>query len=363
MKKVLIFYPYITAYGGIEENIITLAKKLHQKKIQLNLLCFYDKLSINKYYRHIKVIRLGNENYLLKIIKLRIFLKNYDKKFTGLALFLGYKSAFFGAIINFKNYVLHLDDPLSLLSSEKEIKKNIFDKFKGNIVHQINNVGIKNAQTRITTTNRNALEFLKDHGQKFEVNNIGVKKINYYVKKKKYILNLLSISRIEISKNIEWIIDGFYELLKIKKIKKYYDKINLFIVGIGPDIERLKRIVSKYKINEHVHFFGFISEQKKNQLLSNSNFSLIPAVQGYGIPVLESLIRKIPVVINKETRISEILKNNPWVRISRNNKKDFIKKMIAHVEKLRFKLPDNKYLNKLPSQNEWAESIFRFCKW
>ena len=51
----LIFYPYITAYGGIEENIITLAKKLDQKKIQLNLLCFYDKLSINKYYKHIKV--------------------------------------------------------------------------------------------------------------------------------------------------------------------------------------------------------------------------------------------------------------------------------------------------------------------
>jgi hypothetical protein len=31
MKKILIFYPYITAYGGIEEYIITLAKKLHQK--------------------------------------------------------------------------------------------------------------------------------------------------------------------------------------------------------------------------------------------------------------------------------------------------------------------------------------------
>jgi glycosyltransferase involved in cell wall biosynthesis len=363
MKKVLIFYPYITAYGGIEENIITLAKKLHQKRIQLNLLCFYDKLSINKYYKHIKVIRLGNENYLLKIIKLRIFLKNYDKKFTGLALFLGYKSAFFGAIINFKNYVLHLDDPLSLLSMEKKINKNLFKKFQENIVHQINNTGIKNAITRITTTNRNALEFLKDHGQKFEVNNIGVKKINYYVKKKKYILNLLSISRIEISKNIEWIIDGFYELLKIKKIKKYYNKTNLFIVGIGPDIERLKKIVSKYKINEHVHFLGFISEQKKNQLLSNSNFSLIPAVQGYGIPVLESLIRKIPVVINKETRISEILKKNPWVMISENNKEDFINKMIDHIDKLHLKLPNESFLKKLPSQNEWSTKIFQYCKW
>jgi glycosyltransferase involved in cell wall biosynthesis len=363
MKKVLIFYPYITAYGGIEENIITLAKKLHQKKIQLNLLCFYDKLSINKYYKHIRVIRLGNKNYLLKIFKLKKFLKHYNKKFSGYALFITHKSAFFAAIINFKNYVLHLDDPLSLFSTEKKINKSLFKKFQGNIVHQINNIGIKNAQIRIATTNRNASELYKDHGQKFIVNNLGVHKIEHYVQKKKNILNLFSISRIEMSKNIEWCIDGFYELLKIKKIKKYYNKINLFIVGIGPDMERLKKIVSEYKINKRVHFLGFVSEQKKNQLLSKINFSLIPAVQGYGIPVLESLIRKIPVVINKETRISEILKKNPWVKISENNKKDFINKMIDHISKLHLKLPNENFLKKLPSQNEWSAKIFEYCKW
>lgn len=363
MKKVLIFYPYITAYGGIEENIITLAKKLHQKKNQLNLLCFYDKLSINKYYKHINVIRLGNENYLLKIIKLRIFLRNYDKKFSGFALFLSYKAAFFGAIINFKNYVLHLDDTLGLLSSGKEINKNLFEKFKRNIVHQINNRGIKNAQIRIATTNRNASEFFKDYGQKFKVINLGVNKINYEVKKKKNILNLLSISRIEISKNIEWIIDGLYELLKITKIIKHFKKINLFIVGTGPDIDRLKKIVTKYKINKYVHFTGFVSNNKKKQLLSQSHFALIPAVQGYGIPVLESLIRKTPVIINKETRISEILKKNPWVKISENNKEDFINKMIDHIDKLHLKLPNESFLKKLPSQNEWSTKIFQYCEW
>jgi glycosyltransferase involved in cell wall biosynthesis len=366
MKKVLIFYPYITAYGGIEENIITLAKKLHQRNTQLILLCFYDKLLINRYCKYIKVIKLGNQNYLLKIIRLRAFLKNYDKKFSGFALFITHKAAFFGAIINFKNYVLHLDDTLGLLSFKKEININFLRKFKRNIVHQIYNRGIKNAQIRVTTTNRNASEFFKDHGQKFKVINLGVNKIDYEEEeeeRKKNILNLLSISRIEISKNIEWIIEGLRELLKITKIIKHFKKINLFIVGTGPDMDRLKKIVTKYKINKYVHFTGFVSNNKKKQLLSQSHFALIPAVQGYGIPVLESLIRKTPVIINKETRISEILKKNPWVKISENNKEDFINKMIDHIDKLHLKLPNESFLKKLPSQNEWSTKIFQYCEW
>ena len=98
-------------------------------------------------------------------------------------------------------------------------------------------------------------------------------------------------------------------------------------------------------------------------MLSQSHFALIPAVQGYGITVLESLIKKNPLIINKATRISEILKNNPWVSISKNNKKDFITKMIDHIDKLHLKLANESFLKKLPSQNEWSTKIFQYCKW
>ena len=368
MKKVLIFYPYINTYGGIEETIILLSKSISQRKLQPVILCFSNKLKIQKYSKYLEVIELGNENYIKKIIKLKLFLKAFKKNYQGHALFYSYKAAFFAALINFKDYVLHLDDPLSLLNQNNSSnKKSLFSALRKCIVHVINKRGIQNAIVRLTQTRRNAQEFFKDYDTKFKVAYHGVSLDKIYLNKKKLInkkkLTLISISRLETSKNIEWIIYGLNQLLNINKIYKYYKKINLFIVGDGPEKSKLLNLVNKLKLNKSVIFTGFVTYRKKYKLFSRANFFLVPAVQGYGLPVLEGLVQKIPVVINKETRISEILKNNPWVRISQNNKKDFIKKMRAHVEKLRFKLPDNKYLNKLPSQNEWAESIFRFCKW
>ena len=80
-------------------------------------------------------------------------------------------------------------------------------------------------------------------------------------------------------------------------------------------------------------------------------YFLIPAVQGYGLPALEALYLNIPVVLNKSSRISEILKNNPWVQITKNNEKNFIKfncsykKMKSNLPKYVFKnLPTEEFL-------------------
>ena len=365
MRKVLIFYPYISTYGGIEETIILLAKNIRKKKLQPVILCFSNQLKIQKYFKYLKVIELGDGNYLKKIINLKIFLKDYEKNYKGHALFYSYKSAFFAALINFKNYILHLDDTLSLLKKEEPLNKiNFFSDLRKVIVHQINKKGIENAVVRLTTTNKNAQEFLKDYNQKFEVAYHGVSLKNIYQnKKKRNTLNLVSISRLEKPKNLEWAIYSFEKLLRVKKFLKYFKKINLFIIGDGSDKKRLIDFANKIKINNNVFFAGFVSYKKKLEILSQANFFLVPAVQGYGLPVLEGLVRGIPVVINKETRVSEILKNNPWVRISKNNKKDFSKNVISHVKNLYLKLPNKKFLTNLPSQLTWSNLIFKICKW
>lgn len=364
MKKVLIFYPYISTYGGIEETIILLAKNIRKKNLQPVILCFSNQLKIQKYFKYLKVIELGDDNYLKKIINLKVFLKDFEINYKGHALFYSYKSAFFAALINFKNYILHLDDPPSLLKKDESLNKiNFFSYLRKIIVHQINKKGIANALVRLTTTNRNAQEFLKDYNQKFEVAYHGVNIDNIYQnKKRENTLNLVSISRLEKSKNLEWVIYSFEKLLRVKKFLKYFKKINLFIIGDGADKKRLINLVNKIKV-KNVFFTGFVSYKRKLKILSQANFFLVPAVQGYGLPVLEGLVRGIPAVINKETRVSEILKNNPWVRISKNNKKDFSKKVIVHIKNLYLKLPNKKFLANLPSQLTWSNLIFKICKW
>ena len=53
--------------------------------------------------------------------------------------------------------------------------------------------------------------------------------------------------------------------------------------------------------------------------------------QGYRLS-FEALYLNIPVVLNKSSRISEILKNNPWVQITKNNEK-FYKKFNCSYKK------------------------------
>jgi len=70
-KKIIIFYPYINAFGGIERLIIELSKNL-----PINLVCYYDKINITKYNKNLKKIELKPSSYLQKIIYLKKYFKS-----------------------------------------------------------------------------------------------------------------------------------------------------------------------------------------------------------------------------------------------------------------------------------------------
>ncbi|MBU1348153.1 MAG: hypothetical protein KKA16_14525 [Alphaproteobacteria bacterium] len=41
----------------------------------------------------------------------------------------------------------------------------------------------------------------------------------------------------------------------------------------------------------------------------------MPAVQGFGLPALEALVRDVPVVMHRQSGVSEILDGTPWVSL------------------------------------------------
>jgi len=152
-------------------------------------------------------------------------------------------------------------------------------------------------------------------------------------------------------------------LLKQNQKNKYFKNINLNIIGSGPELKKLKTISKEINISKKTKFYGQISENKKNKLLSNAHINLIPGVQGYGLPALESLKLGVPTVINKESRICEILKNNKMVKITKNNKSDFIKNLYNYSENLKNKKISNYKLNHLPTGETWSLAICKLCNW
>ena len=370
MKKVIIFYPYVDVYGGLERNLLALFSAIKKKKLIPMFVCYYDKVGLKKYFKHVNITQLGNHyNPIIKAKRLKSYLEKHDKDIIGLPLFIGEKGAYFAAFFNIRNYVVHYPDPPTL-QIEKKSKKKIYEFYKKTrriAARKIALIGLKRASKKLTMTIKNSKDLKKIYNLKFDViNQGGASYPNKHIDKKKCkrkSLNLFSICRITNSKNLDWIIKGLSVLLNKKPFKEWYNKINLIISGEGPEKKNLIKLTKKLKLQNLIKFTGHIDEKSLIKIYKTTDIVLVPAIQGYGMPVLEALYCNIPVVLNKESRISEILKSNPWVRISKNTKKSFVQSLCKHIKKIRLKLPNTKYLKNLPTEEQWSKNIGIYCNW
>ncbi len=366
MKQILIFYPYIDAFGGIERNIISFVSSIEKRNIDYRIICFRNSINWRKYNRNkpIKIKILGGKNHLDCIIKLR----NYCKKKNplGKVLCFGEKGSFFAYLSGLNNFAIHYTDPPQV-NFEFLSKKNFFKSLQRKFALKICNLGLLKSKCVIVTTKKNKLNIKKI----FNVNAKVVYSAGYtFHKIKKFpvkklfknkTINLLSVGRLSINRNIDWLI----HLINFCKIneKDLYDKIKLNIVGDGEQKNEIVSLVNKYKIKNKVKFNFVASDAQTKKILLNTDIFLLPAVQGYGLPALEALYLNIPVVINHYSRISEILKNNPWVSLTKNNKKDFINKSINHIKLMSLKLPNYNFLKNLPTEESFSSNVAKICRW
>ena len=353
-KKVIIFYPYINTFGGIERLIIELSKSL-----PIHLVCYYDRINIRGYNKNLKKVELKPSNYFQKITYLKKYFKSINM--IGYPLMWGYKASFFAFLSRIQNYGVFIDDPPSLLSNYRDkINNNPLSFIKHKIAKKIEYYSIQNAKLRLTQTKRNSLELSKNFNCNFEFFYPGL----VFNKKKKITksnqeIKILSISRLEKNKKIKWIIQSLKDL-KEENIN-LYKKIKLNIVGEGSEKESLIKFTSKAKISEKINFLGFVSDKTKNLLLKKNHIFLVPAKQGYGLPVLEALHYMNKIVLNKESRISEVLSENNEIKIANNNYLSFYNKFkLILKESNSF---DLNIIKKLPKSVDWVKFIENKCKW
>jgi glycosyltransferase involved in cell wall biosynthesis len=104
-------------------------------------------------------------------------------------------------------------------------------------------------------------------------------------------INILSIGRVKATKHIDE---------AIKMLKQSLDKgenIHLDIAGKGDDEDRLKALVEEYGVGEHVKFWGFVSEEKKIELLRNAHLHVqFSRKEGWGITVIEAAASGTPTI-------------------------------------------------------------------
>jgi glycosyltransferase involved in cell wall biosynthesis len=125
--------------------------------------------------------------------------------------------------------------------------------------------------------------------------------------RERYQLNdpyVLYAGNIKPHKNLERLIEAFH-LLRRGSL----DHVKLLI--IGDEISKyatLRRAVHRYKLHQHVRFFGFVPDKTLAVLYRLAGVFVFPSLyEGFGLPPLEAMASGTPVITSNVSSLPEIV--------------------------------------------------------
>lgn len=104
---------------------------------------------------------------------------------------------------------------------------------------------------------------------------------------------------------------GIFDLLEVLKenINEFSGKVLLHIGGNG-NVDELKQKIEEYGLSDMVAFEGFVSGDKKTELLQNCDAYILPSyVEGLPISILEAMSYKKPILSTPVGGIPEVVKD------------------------------------------------------
>jgi len=169
--------------------------------------------------------------------------------------------------------------------------------------------------------------------------------------KKKYDLPqdyLLHIGTLEPRKNLDFLIDVFFEAIKDKK------NSNLALVITGKKgwyYEGLFEKVAKLKLQGKVIFTGYIDEEDKGALYQGARIFTFPSLyEGFGLPPLEAMASGTPVISSNTSSMPEVI-GEAGILISPKQKSAWVE-AISRVNR------DEKLYYEMKKKNEQQVSKF-----
>lgn len=112
----------------------------------------------------------------------------------------------------------------------------------------------------------------------------------------------LFIGRLVDYKNLDVIITAF------RKVVDAIPDARLAIIGDGPAAQKWKEMVSSNGLSANIEFLGYVTEERKDELLRNCSMLVFPSlIEGFGLVILESFARKKPVIVSDVRPLDEIV--------------------------------------------------------
>ena len=112
------------------------------------------------------------------------------------------------------------------------------------------------------------------------------------------------LGRITFQKGPEYFIEAAHKVLK------RMDNVRFVMAGSGDMMNKMIRRAAQLGITDKFHFAGFLEGEDVNKLLEMSDVYVMPSVsEPFGISPLEAMRSSVPVIISKQSGVSEIIKH------------------------------------------------------
>lgn len=337
------YYPDII--GGAELSVLKLAEELTKKGHEIHVICT-GKSDITEIINNVNIHRIKINNIYSPITKVNNEKNNKFYKFL-------YSVINTYNIFNYKKLSMKL----------KEINPNVvhvnnIDGISPVIWSVCKKINIPIVQTlrdySLLKNNSNFIDFFRGIGYKYltkEINCVTAPSqytlkeftLNGYFEnsKKQVIYNAIDyeqeqlinirdkkiikkdenidfvfLGRLDKGKGIEFLVDAFCKINN--------KNINLYIAGNG---ECKEHILNKCKIDERIKYLGFLSQDKIEKVLANSEVLIIPSLwpEPFGRVIIEAYKFSMPVIGSRIGGIPEIINDNTGVLIDPGNEEQIIR--------------------------------------
>ena len=175
-------------------------------------------------------------------------------------------------------------------------------------------------------------------------------------------LRMLSVCRIEPNKRIDWMLDSLAVLEGAACPLSSRIDWRLDLAGRGSLLSEMTARARDLGLADRVTFHGFVPDAQLEELYAEAHLFLMPAVQGYGIPAIEALQRGIPVLLHRESGVSDLLLDTPWATVLHGGREEMTPKLAAMLDwLLRNRQADSPMPPPLPTEEAGAERVATLC--
>ena len=363
-----IFFTEIVQFGGAERSALALARWLHRHHLPCHIVCYADHCNIAQFASHpLPLVVLPASGAPRRIAALRRYFKSLPAD-SSHPLVSGYQPALHSSLAGLRGFHTLMHDTPSLFSDVA--RRTYSNHMRIAVSNRIIAHGLASGGTTMVTSQYLRDQCLSDFhleahivrmgGLAFD-NPEGLFRVHSVLPGTQ--LRLLSVCRIEDNKRIDWILHSLAVLQATTPPLSLWTDWRLDLAGSGPQLASLTQLAAQLGIAGHDHFHGFVPDQQLQSLYDQAHLFLMPAIQGYGIPAIEALQRGIPVLLHRDSGVSDILLDTPWATVFSGGS-DHMTAALAHaIDGVLDGRHHHAHLPHLPTEDEWSQQVARLCAW